>query len=377
MQRQQQQQQQKQLRRKRWALLIGVLLVVVLLVVVVNALRRLGKPTQATATRLPCLAGQQVTPFGDYVLYYDGVSIFCITTSGTVRWHYQVGADASFSVSDTSVVAWAGGQMSILDQNGHPSYDDNLRQPVQFARIEKKYAAVIIGDDTEPTLLIRDLNGVPVDEETDAFSGRAILDVGFYGKDGQYIWTISLDALGTAANYVLNTFEVGQMNTGMISLGEPLAYRVLYDNEKLRVMTSRQLRTFDYRGKEAATEAILVYGWRLIASETPERGDTLIILAPEAQTSSQYNIREVRLLSGTTDRRYTLPSACVGAMLYQKTMYAFSSDYIYRTDMSTQRFAALNRPQNMEGPMTDFLGITKDGQALVACGDTVYAVNMP
>jgi hypothetical protein len=377
MQRQQQQQQQRQLRRKRWALLIGVLLAVVLLVVVVNALRRLGKPTQASATRLPCLAGQQVTPFGEYVLYYDGVSIWCITTSGSVRWSYQIGEGASFAVSDTSVVAWAGGQMCILDQDGNSSYDDNLRQPVQFASIGKKYAAAIIGDDTEPRLLIRDMNGVPVDEEAEAFAGRMMLAVGFYGSDGQYIWTLSLDALGTAANYVLNTFEVGQMNTGVISLGEPMAYRVLYDNQNLRVVTSRQLRSFNYQGVESAQDAILVFGWRLIASETPERGDTLMILAPENQTGSQYSIREVRLLSGKTDRRYTLPSACVGATVYQKTMYAFSSDYIYRTDMSTQRFAALNRPQNMEGPMTDFLGITKNGEALVASGDTVYAVDMP
>jgi hypothetical protein len=371
-----QRRQPDNVRKIRWAILVILLLAVVLAVVIIGAIRRLGQPSESSAVRLPCLASQSVTPFGDYVLYYDGVSIHCITTSGAVRWSYQIGADASFSAGDNSVVAWAGSQMYILDQNGHPSYSDNLGQQVQFARIGKKYAAAIIGDDTTPRLVIRDLNGAPVDEEADAFSGRFMLDVGFYGEDGQYIWTLALDVFGTVANTVLNTFEVGQMNTGVISLGEAINYKVLYDAQKLRIMTTRQLRTFNYQGKEDTASAILVYGWTLIASETPEKGDILLLLAPQAQTTSQYAIREIRLLSGSSDRRYTLPSSCVGAAIFDKTVYAFSSDYIYRTDLGAQRFSTLNRPQNMEAP-TDLIGMTANGRALLSSGDTVYAVTMP
>jgi hypothetical protein len=371
-----QRRQPDNVRKRRWAFLVILLLAVVLAVVIIGAIRRLGQPSESSAVRLPCLAGQNVTPFGEYVLYYDGMTIFCITTTGSVRWSYQIGADASFSASDNSVVAWAGSQMFILDQNGNPTYSDNLGQQVQFARIGKKFAAAVIGDDTAPMLLIRDLNGAPVDEEADAFSGREMLDVGFYGGDGQYIWTLALDVFGTVSNTVLNTFEVGQMNTGVISLGESMTYKVLYDAQNLRVMSTRQLRTFNYRGLEDTAKTILVYGWNLIASETPEKGDILMLLAPSAQTTSQYSIRELRLLSGTNDRRYTLPSSCVGAAIYNKTVYAFSSDYIYRTDLNAQRFSALNRPQNMEAP-SDLLGMTANGRALLACGDTVYAVTMP
>ncbi len=363
-------------RKRHWAILVILLLAVVFAVVIIVAIRRLGQPSETSAVRLPCLAGQNVTPFGEYVLYYDGVSIWCITTTGAVRWSHTVGADASFSASDNSVVAWAGSQIYILDQNGHPTYIDNLGQQVQFARIGKKFAAAIIGEDTEPRLMICDLNGAPVDEEADAFSGRLMLDVGFYGEDGQYVWTMALDVFGTVANTVLNTFEVGQMNTGVISLGEAFTYKVLYDTQKLRTVSTRQLRTFDYKGKEETGAAILVYGWTLIASETPEKGDTMMLLAPSSQTSGDYAIREIRLLSGANDRRYTLPSSCVGAAIFKKTVYAFSSEYIYRTDLGAQRFSALNRPQDMEVP-TDFLGMTAGGVALLACGDTVYAVTMP
>ena len=146
-------------RRKRWAFLIILLLAVVLAVVLIGAIRRLGQPDEASAVRLPCLAGQRVTPFGEYVLYYDGAAIHCITVTGAVRWSLPIGIGADFSVSDKSVVAWVGSQVYILDQNGRTTFNDNLGRQVQFARIGQKYAAAVIGEDTSPGLVIRDLNG--------------------------------------------------------------------------------------------------------------------------------------------------------------------------------------------------------------------------
>ena len=363
-------------RGRQWVVLIAIILVAVLVILGFGVLRKAGKSGQTTAVRLPCLSSQKVTPFGEYVLYYDGFSIHCITTTGALRWSYTIGAGASFSAGEKSLVAWQGSQIYILDQNGRSTYNDNLGQTVQFARIGERFTAAVIGDDTKPRLVLKDLVGVPVDEEQDLFTNRMLLDVGFYGEDGQYIWTLSMDVYGTVANTILNTFEVGQMNTGEISLGDPLTYKVLYDNQKLRVISTRQIRTFDYRGKEDTEAASLVYGWKLVASEEQKKGDAFMLLAPLSQTNSQYAITEVRLLVGKADRRYTLPSACVGAAVYNKTVYAFAADYIYRTDMGAQRFTALNRPADLETP-SDFLGMTSGGVALLASGDTVYAVDMP
>ena len=371
-----QRRQPQNTRGKRWAVVIAIILVIILVILGIGVLRQAGSPNKASAVRLPCLSSQNVTPFGEYVLYYDGVSIFCITTSGSVRWNYTIGAGASFSVGPKAVVAWVGSQVHILNQDGRSTYNDNLGQTVQFARIGQKYVAAVIGEDTKPRLVIKDLEGAPVDEEADLFTNRMLLDVGFYGEEGQYIWTLSMDVYGTVANTILNTFEVGQMNTGEIYLGDSLTYRVIYDNQKLRVVTTRQMRTFNYRGVEVADATTLVYGWKLVASEEQKKGDAYILLAPYAQTTNQYAIQEVRLLTGSTDRRYTLPSVCVGAAVYNKAVYAFSADYIYRTDIGAQRFTALNRPSDMEVP-TDFLGMTTGGNALLASGDAVYAVAMP
>lgn len=365
--------QARKKRLKNWLILLGAAAAVAL---VVTVFVLAGKSGAITAARLPCLASQGVTPFGEYILYYDGMSIQCLNAGGGVRWTVSIGAGGGFHAGTDSVVAWVNNQLYILDKNGHTTYNDNVGDTVQFARVGERYAAAVIGDETNPTLIIKDLNGSSVDEETEAFAGLCMLDVGFYGDQGQYMWTLALDVFGTAANTVMNTFEVGKMNTGVISLGEPIVYKVLYENGKLRVISTRQMRTFNYQGIEDAAAAMLVYGWRLIASEIPSKGDARMLFAPTAQTNSQYQVSELRLLSGASDRRFTLPGTCVGATLYNNQIYAFSSQYIYRAGVKAQRFSALETPLDGQ-QVTGFLGMLSSGQALVACGDTVYSIHLP
>ena len=358
---------------RAWIILLGIILAVV---GVVAGVRYFGGRVNASASQLPCRANQQVTPFGEYVLYYDGASIHCLTETGAVRWSFQIGSGASFAVGERSMAAWVGNQLYLVDYAGRTTYKDAMPDTVQFARVGKQYAAVVVGADTQPTLMVKDLLGTQVDEEKEAFSGMMLLDVGFYGDQGQYMWTTVLDVYGTAANTILNTFEVGRMNTGESSLGEAITYRILYENGKLRVISTRQMRTFTYQGIENTSETMLVYGWRLLDYEVPRNGSALMLFAPTSQTNSSYAISEMRLLSGATDRRYTLPSTCAGGTVYRQTVYAFSSQYIYRAKAGDQRFTATDMPiQGKE--VTDFLGRLDNGKVLLACGDEVYVVTLP
>ena len=87
--------------RRRRTQIRNWLILIVLVIGVLVGLRiisTMGKTTEISATTLPCYAGQDVTPFGDNVLYYDGASIHCLTSTGAVRWSFPVGAGASFSV---------------------------------------------------------------------------------------------------------------------------------------------------------------------------------------------------------------------------------------------------------------------------------------
>ncbi len=371
-------QQANDLRRRRqvrnWIILIAV---VALVFAGLRLLQGMGRTTEISAVTMPCYASQDVTVFGDSVLYYDGASIHCLSSTGGVKWSFPVGSGATFSVSDTHMVVWIGSQLFIVDKNGNPSYNENMGSDIQFARVGEGYAAVVVGEDTAPDLIIKDLQGSQVDEESEAFSGMLLLDVGFYGEKGQYMWTLAMDVYGTAINTVMNTFQVGKMNTGEVSLGENLAYKVLFEDSKLRVFTTQQMYTYDYKAVQDVNSTMLVYGWKLIDQYIPSRGSASMLLAPTAQTSAGSTITELRVLSGTLDRRYTLPSACIGAAVQGKNLYAFSSEYLYRTDIASQRFYGYALPLNQGTAVDGFIGLTSNGQALLTNGETVYSISLP
>ena len=367
-------QEEKRARQIRsWAILV------VLVVGVALGFRflRSSRPRDNRAARLPCFANQSVTPFGDGVLYYDGASLHCLSSTGTIRWSFPAGGSASFYAGPKHVAIWSGAQMFLVDQNGNSTYNEAMEAAVQFVRVGERYCAVVVGQDTAPKLIIKDLQGAQIDVEQDAYSGLMILDTGFFGEQGEYLWTLSLDVFGTAPNTILNTFQVGKMNTGEVSLGEALTYKVLYENTKLRVFTTQQCYSYDYKCVQDTNATMLVYGWKLMDYEIPERGSAKMLLAPTSQTSSAQTITELRVLEGSSDKRYTLPSACVGACIWKGNIYAFSGEYLYRADVNSQRFFVSGMPLPENEKVSAFYGITTDGRALVASGETVYSLGLP
>ena len=367
-------QEQRRARQIRsWIILVALAVAVLL------GMRFLrgGTSRDSGATRLPCYANQSVTPFGDSILYYDGASLHCLSSAGTIRWSFPAGAGASFYAGPKHIAIWNGMQMYLVDQNGNSTYNENMEGVVQFVRVGERYCAVVVGADTEPKLIVKDLQGAQVDVEQEAFSGLLLLDTGFFGDQGDYLWTLSLDVFGTAPNTILNTFQVGKMNTGEVSLGESLAYKVIYENARLRVFNTQQCYTYDYKCVQDTNATMLVYGWKLIDHEIPDRGAAKMLLAPTSQTGSAQTITELRVLEGSSDKRYTLPDACVGACIWRGNIYAFGSEYLFRADMNSQRFFVSGMPVPENTAITAFYGITSDGRALVASGDTVYSLSLP
>lgn len=362
-------------RGKAIATLCAILVILGALIWGIIALFSAKPDSSVVAYKLPCQYNDTLKAFGNNVLYYDGVSIHCMSERGSVRWSFQIGSDAGFDCTDSVVAAWAGNTIYILDQNGNSSYNDNLGEAIQFARAGKQYVAAVVGDVTSPRLIVKDLTGAHMDEEADAYRDLLMLDVGFYGKNGEYMWSLALDVFGTAANHILNTFEVGKMNTGEISLGSPTPYEVVYENGNLRVINTRKMLTFNYRGAEEAAESVLVYGWQLIGYETPERGNALMLFAPTSQTENQFDIRELRLINGKEDKRYSLPSTCIGATVHGKTLYALAGDTMYRAKLDDSRFSTFELP--LSSPATRYVGMTTSGYAIVACGEEVYMISLP
>ena len=359
---------------RNWIILITVVL---LIIGAVNLFNFFTRTSTVSALSLPCYAHQDVTVFQDGVLYYDGASIHFVNAGGGIEWSYPVGDGASFSVSKDHLVIWAGTQLFIVNEKGKPSYNESMEAPIQFARIGKKYAAVVTGDDLTSTLTVRNLEGSEIDTEPEAYSGMLLLDCGFYGNSSEYMWTLAYDVYNPAISTIMQTYQVGQMNTGDVNLGEHLAYKVIYADNHLNVFTTQQMYIYDYKAVQSVNDTMLVYGWKYLDHAAPNRGATQFLMAPTAQTSAVQSITELRIFSSTLDRRYTLPSACVGAAIDRGRIYAFSENYLYAGQVNSQRFYAhdMNLPDNRE--VTGFVGLTNNGYAIVISNNEVFSVSLP
>ena len=83
------------------------------------------------------------------------------------------------------------------------------------------------------------------------------------------------------------------------------------------------------------------------------------------------------MLEGMNDKRYTLPTSCVGASIWKGNIYAVAGDYIYRADVNSQRFFGYRIPAPDGVVITAFYGITDDGRMLLASGETMYSMSLP
>ena len=92
-------------RGKATLILIAVLAAAGLLTWGILSLVQDGQTTGITASRLPCPYDENIKAFGHSVLYYDGMSIHCMSATGAVRWSFQLGANAGFDCDSEHIAA--------------------------------------------------------------------------------------------------------------------------------------------------------------------------------------------------------------------------------------------------------------------------------
>jgi hypothetical protein len=353
-----------------------ILFILLLFVIVLYMSGLLGGGRNMSAHELRCVPGQKIMPFGDKLIYYDGQTIYCLSSSNQEMWSYDMGGGASFDTDGQRVVAWAGTSLHILDRNGRSSYSDSFANTIQFARISQKYVAFVTGTAENPQLIFKDLNGNQADQETQAFANSVILDIGFF-DNGAHAWIISMDVGATVVTYRMHLIQVGLSNTGTVSLGEQITYKVLYADNLLNVINTHEILQYTYRGERRnSANRQIVYGWQLIDFNLS--GDKLrTLFVPAFQTAGVQEMTELRVLEGNKNFRYTLPDTCVGAGIIGNRLFAISKDSLYRADLSAQRFQGLNLPSNIRDRVTGYLGQLDGGVALVVCGQRIFALTLP
>ncbi len=361
-------------KKRRTGMLILAALLIVLIVLAARGVFG-AAARQVSAVKLRCMATQDVTPFGDDILYYDGLTLYCLRSNGAERWSYPLGENAFFSCSDRVIAAWSGTQLHIVDRNGSATYNENLSDAIQFARVGSKYIAAVLGGDISPTLVIKDMQGTTVDSEATAYKDMILLDLGFF-SDGEFLWTTSLDVYGSVPDTTLDTFRVNLTTSGGVSLGDHLVYAVVYAGQQLNVVSTQQLRKYDYRGTLDPSGTVLVYGWQLI-DHAVSGSEAMLLFTPSRAAGDIGGINQLRLLWGKTDKRYSLPTVCISAALHDRRIFAFSEDMVYRADLNARRFEPISLSTVLGSQrVTEFLGMLKNGTALLACESDVFAVNL-
>ena len=359
----------------RMAILV-VALIGVLVVAVTYALKGNTREGIGRVTRIGATLSQNVSPFGDSVIFYDGTTLHCVAATGGNEWSYQIGTNADYDATEKRIVAWSGNDLYILNNRGRLIYNNKMSDAIQFASAGDEYVAVFVGDSDNGVVSVINSSGQIVDNIT--VSDQTLLDIGFFmstttssAQQTELMWMLGLNTTGTVISTELQTYQPGKLSTGKSSLGEHIAYSIYDENGSLNIVTTRQILHYNYRALEASSPT-LIYGYTV--EDVQKSGNTLYqLLIPAQEQSEGISINNIRLMYGSVDRVLHLPGTCIAAKLGTKSVYGFSANAVYACRFGETTFRAYAMPINV----TAVLGMMTDNRAVVASGSEIYVVELP
>ena len=357
-------------------LLATIALAAIIALAVSYAFSNTGREELGRVTRIGATLSQNVTPFGDSVIFYDGTTLHCMAATGGNEWSYQIGTNADYDATQDRIVAWSGNDLYILNSRGRLIYNNKMSDAVQFASAGSEYVAVYVGEEDNGVISVINEAGQTVDNVT--ISNQTLLDIGFFktvttssAQEQELMWALGLDTTGTVVSTELQTFQPGKLSTGRSSLGEHIAYKVYSVGGELEVVTTRQIMHYNYRVLEQSNPT-LIYGYTVEDVKT-NNGVTYQLLIPAQESREGVHINNVRLMYSNVDRVLHLPSECLSAALGTHSVYAFSANAVYVCKFGETNFTAHAMPINV----TAVLGMMTDNRAVVASGSEIYVVELP
>ena len=351
-------------------------LAAILFLVVSYALNGSGRETLGRVTRIGATLSQNIMPFGDSVIFYDGTTLHCVASTGGNEWSYQIGSNADYDATQEKIVAWSGNDLYILNSRGRLIYNNKMSDAIQFASAGSEYVAVFVGDPDNGVVSVINESGQIVDNMT--ISNQTLLDIGFFktvttssAQEQELMWVLGLDTTGTVISTELQTFQPGKLSTGKSSLGEHVAYNIYYANGMLNIVDTRQIMHYNYRALEAEPST-LIYGYTMEDIKTVG-GTTYQLLIPAQETTEGIHINNVRLMYGATDRVLHLPSECFSAKIGTRSVYGFSQSAVYACKFGETSFKTYALPVNI----TAVLGMITDNRVIAASGSEIYVIELP
>ena len=356
--------------------ILAAALTAILVVAVMYALNGNTREGIGRITRIGATLSQNVSPFGDSVIFYDGTTLHCVAATGGNEWSYQIGTNADYDATEKRIVAWSGNDLYILNSRGRLIYNNKMSDAIQFASAGDEYVAVFVGDSDNGVVSVINSSGQIVDNIP--VSNQTLLDIGFFmstttssAQPTELMWMLGLNTTGTVISTELQTYQPGKLSTGKSSLGEHIAYSIYDENGNLNIVTTRQILHYSYRALEASSPT-LIYGYTV--EDVQQSGKTLYqLLVPAQEQSEGTSINNVRLMYGSVDRVLHLPGTCIAAKLGTQSVYGFSANAVYACRFGETTFRAYAMPINV----TAVLGMMTDNRAVVASGSEIYVVELP
>lgn len=356
--------------------ILAAALTAILVVAVMYALNGNTREGIGRIARIGATLSQNVSPFGDSVIFYDGTTLHCVAATGGNEWSYQIGTNADYDATEKRIVAWSGNDLYILNSRGRLIYNNKMSDAIQFASAGDEYVAVFVGDSDNGVVSVINSSGQIVDNIP--VSNQTLLDIGFFmstttssAQPTELMWMLGLNTTGTVISTELQTYQPGKLSTGKSSLGEHIAYSIYDENGNLNIVTTRQILHYSYRALEASSPT-LIYGYTV--EDVQQSGKTLYqLLVPAQEQSEGTSINNVRLMYGSVDRVLHLPGTCIAAKLGTKSVYSFSANAVYACRFGETTFRAYAMPINV----TAVLGMMTDNRAVVASGSEIYVVELP
>ncbi len=369
-------------KKKRKRNIISYLVLTVVLAVIVagilfaaSFLGDTGRKDIGRVNRIGATLNQNITPFGNNVIFYDGTTLHCVAATGGNEWSYQIGSNADYDATDSKVVAWSGNDLYILNEKGRLIYNNKMTDNIQFASAGNEYAAVFVGESDKGVISVINSSGQIVDNV--AVSNQTVLKIGFFETTTtgtqrvELMWVLGINTSGTVISTELQTFQPGRLSTGKSSLGEHIAYKVYDVNGILNVVTTRQILHYNYRVLENGSPT-LIYGYTV---EDVKKVDntTYQLLIPSQEKSNGTQISNIRIMYGAMDRMIHLPSECLAVKLGTRSIYGFSQNKVYACRYGETTFSEF--PLSVK--ITAVLGMITDNRAVVASGSEIYIVELP
>lgn len=314
---------------------------------------------------------QGVNVINDGFVYYDGSTVSCISSTGSLKWSYLVGSGAGFKATDYGVAAWVNKSITMIDsKTGTTTYNGTMDKPIISANVGSKYSAIVTGEEADqPEIILmehggRQVNRIILDSET-------VVNYGFY-SNGSLLWAMICNTNGTLPMTTVRTYRPGKEVVGSITDSEQLNYAVMFQQNKVVVAGDTYLKTYDYTGQEDPSKRILIYGWYLVTADD-NYVDPLMVLVNDSQYSKESVVHDIRLMRSNLDRIVRMPFGCREVCVSGDMLYGFSSDgYIMKMNIGDTKPAAFALGIELD----HVYGITKDNVAIAENNGMIYLITL-